>query len=575
MTGHSGPAGTTRRHHASRHRWIVPGIVGVLALAGCSDDKPTPVGPSTTSPTGASSSGGSASGSSSPAGAAMPAPAWQRVANYIAPQDNGKRRALVRLYPLQRLDGHVLLTVDLTPQDGKARGTDYFCLEVACRDLGGVTLLDTQRLVEYQPLQSTGGKAFPAITSEIDSFELEPGTTYRLGAYFPDPGGSSTTVNLLYGGVAPDVPIVDGGQPAAGLVAAGSGDTDKPSPAPGGPDGTSLVTYPVRPPAADAVTVSHDIVARVAGGTVNEGAGRRAGTVSVNADVLFAFNSAALSPRAKSLILQAANLLATRADLAKPVQVVGYTDSVGGDAYNLTLSTARAKAVAAALTATGRLARVSLTTSGRGSADPVAPNTVGGGADNPSGRALNRRVELHFAPKPVAAPASPTASPSSAPASGESSSADAAGTGESADPSPAATLPRRDHVHGEQQAFSAAVYPVQRRGGLTLAQVDVTPVGTAASGRGYFSVGSIASYDVGSFSLEDPATKRVYVPAMWAEDLAAKDRSPRLVASWVQSGMNADVPFRLYFWTAALPSQLGSVTVHLGELGTVTVPVRS
>jgi OOP family OmpA-OmpF porin len=33
---------------------------------------------------------------------------------------------------------------------------------------------------------------------------------------------------------------------------------------------------------------------------------------------------------------------------------------------------------------------------GYGETQPVAPNEVGGGADNPEGRALNRRVEITF-----------------------------------------------------------------------------------------------------------------------------------------------------------------------------------
>jgi outer membrane protein OmpA-like peptidoglycan-associated protein len=71
----------------------------------------------------------------------------------------------------------------------------------------------------------------------------------------------------------------------------------------------------------------------------------------------------------------------------KPVQVIGYTDSVGNDTYNQRLSQARAEAVKTALVERG-IAPSRITTFGRGRADPVASN------DTQAGRAQNRRVEL-------------------------------------------------------------------------------------------------------------------------------------------------------------------------------------
>ena len=76
------------------------------------------------------------------------------------------------------------------------------------------------------------------------------------------------------------------------------------------------------------------------------------------------------------------------------MSIVGHTDSLGEDAYNLGLSQRRAEAVAAAVAASRP--DLSLTTEGRGEADPVAPND-NGGEDNPDGRAANRRVEIRYA----------------------------------------------------------------------------------------------------------------------------------------------------------------------------------
>jgi outer membrane protein OmpA-like peptidoglycan-associated protein len=502
----------------------------------------------------------------------MPAPAWQRVANYIGPND-GIRTALLRLYPLQRIDGHLLATIDLAPRDATAQGVDYFCTTSAvCKDLGGVNLIDTQRLTRNGPLLESTAADAGVVSSKPNVFDLPVGTTFRYGAFFPDPGGSSTTVNLQYGGVAVDVPIVDSGPVAPGLVVAEDGSVADTPPAPGGPDGTQLVIFPVRKPAAGSVADPHDLLAKVVGGTVNEGTGRKNDVVSINADLLFAFDSARLSARAAALVAQAAGILAAKADPAKPVTVVGYTDSKGTDDYNARLSSARAVTAASALATSGKLGGRTLTPSGRGAKDPVAPNTSGPGVDNPEGRALNRRVEIHYRPKAAAGPAA--TSPAAATATGTAGTAaavPATGTTSADGPivdTPAATLPLRTNVAGQPQSFSAVVYPVRRIGALTLVQADVTPVGTVAAGSDYFSSQGRASHDVGSFALADPATHRVYVPASDVDD------PTRLTATLIKSGMNADRPYRLTFFTASVPAGLTSIDVRLGPLGTAkSVPV--
>jgi outer membrane protein OmpA-like peptidoglycan-associated protein len=66
----------------------------------------------------------------------------------------------------------------------------------------------------------------------------------------------------------------------------------------------------------------------------------------------------------------------------------GYTDSIGGDAYNLALSTRRATAVKDTLVSGYHIAASRLKTAGYGSASPVDSNST------LEGRARNRRVEL-------------------------------------------------------------------------------------------------------------------------------------------------------------------------------------
>ncbi|HUF25660.1 MAG TPA: OmpA family protein [Gemmatimonadaceae bacterium] len=67
--------------------------------------------------------------------------------------------------------------------------------------------------------------------------------------------------------------------------------------------------------------------------------------------------------------------------------IVGHTDSVGTDTYNLDLSERRARAAANHLAAEG-VARARLRTMGRGEYEPIAPNV------SDDGRRQNRRVEI-------------------------------------------------------------------------------------------------------------------------------------------------------------------------------------
>jgi len=72
--------------------------------------------------------------------------------------------------------------------------------------------------------------------------------------------------------------------------------------------------------------------------------------------------------------------------------VLGHTDSIGREGYNMVLSRQRARTVQDYLMAAG-VAPLRLSSEGRGEMEPVADN------DTPEGRSQNRRVEilLHLA----------------------------------------------------------------------------------------------------------------------------------------------------------------------------------
>jgi OmpA-OmpF porin, OOP family len=122
----------------------------------------------------------------------------------------------------------------------------------------------------------------------------------------------------------------------------------------------------------------------------------RTGTVArvtLDADVLFAFDRADLDPAAQGRLDDTATALPVSTG---PIAVDGFTDAKGDGAYNQSLSERRARAVADALGRAQPSVAGRLTPAGHGSADPVAPNTNSDGSDNPAGRAKNRRVTITY-----------------------------------------------------------------------------------------------------------------------------------------------------------------------------------
>lgn len=114
---------------------------------------------------------------------------------------------------------------------------------------------------------------------------------------------------------------------------------------------------------------------------------------SMGADVLFDFDLADLRLDAQIAIAQIAEAIMQNC-AGLPMTVHGHTDAMGSASYNLMLSQARAESVRAALAAALGLVATDLGLVGHGETDPAAPNTNDDGSDNPSGRQLNRRVEI-------------------------------------------------------------------------------------------------------------------------------------------------------------------------------------
>jgi outer membrane protein OmpA-like peptidoglycan-associated protein len=137
--------------------------------------------------------------------------------------------------------------------------------------------------------------------------------------------------------------------------------------------------------------------ADTAGILVDLGGRESDGKIEVNlaGDVLFDFNSADVRPEAASQLSKLAHLLRERA--VGDVYVEGHTDSVGDDVYNHKLSEQRAVSVMHWLNMNESIPAHLMRGRGHGADKPIAYNTMPDGADNPEGRAKNRRVEIKFA----------------------------------------------------------------------------------------------------------------------------------------------------------------------------------
>ena len=107
--------------------------------------------------------------------------------------------------------------------------------------------------------------------------------------------------------------------------------------------------------------------------------------VTFASGILFPFNSTEILPAGRANLQELANSLQKYA--TSDVLIVGHTDSVGTEAYNMDLSQRRADAASSYLQSLG-VSSARIRTSGRGETEPVQPN------DTDEGRQRNRRVEV-------------------------------------------------------------------------------------------------------------------------------------------------------------------------------------
>ena len=245
-------------------------------------------------------------------------------------------------------------------------------------DAAALGLVDTAGLRYYQPMVGPAGCLCP----KVAQLGTESGTLYVGWAVMPPlpPELSSVSVAFGFGNQVEDVPVGNG--PLTPAVPAPTTELGKGWPAL--PDAATVGAVP------DPARYVRALVRHVADLERQVSTEERPGSVDENlsADVLFAVDSATLTPAAQAAIGKVAARVKERAQGS--VQVVGHTDSTGTPDYNARLSLDRARAVQAALQASVG-PQVSLAATGRGEQEPVADNAT------PEGRAQNRRVTVTYA----------------------------------------------------------------------------------------------------------------------------------------------------------------------------------
>lgn len=107
--------------------------------------------------------------------------------------------------------------------------------------------------------------------------------------------------------------------------------------------------------------------------------------------VVFDFDKSEISTGAKADLKAIALVL--QANQQAKLKVIGYTDALGPENYNLRLSEKRAMKVANYVISLG-VDNEQVEYEGKGESNFIAPNTTASGADNPEGRKYNRRVEF-------------------------------------------------------------------------------------------------------------------------------------------------------------------------------------
>lgn len=278
------------------------------------------------------------------------------------------------VHPIERLSDHVVLTIDFTYSEDSQSYSEFDVLDRLRVDgahptfsVSGIRLVDFPRDRVWEPGWVGNWSATAPSELKLD----KKGQVVTSVTLFGSVGVDAVDVLIPHVGLVNDVPVVEAGPDTIALAKT---------------DSTGPVFY-AQPFTLDSLVRSYD------DGTSVQKQGD-AQTVVMASDVLFATDVAELSPEAAARVDEVAGQIAQVASGGE-VRVVGHTDDVLSEEYNLDLSARRATSVADRMT--GVLgSSFTVAKEGKGESEPAVEGT------DDAARAANRRVEIEFtAPEAV------------------------------------------------------------------------------------------------------------------------------------------------------------------------------
>ncbi|MEV5825827.1 OmpA family protein [Spirillospora sp. NPDC052242] len=474
----------------------------------------------------------------------------------------GGGRSRIEVKEVGRLPDRSLLRFYLT-NPGKEATFFSFGTSVAGSAFGNLhfTLVDPVGHKAYTPLYDGGGLT---VGSETRWTSVHPGVRYETVLAFPPLPESVrriTVISPTTAGEFTGVPVVTGGPklPAApavpdGLTAPGAGTT---------------VSFPMRNPTGETSGGTHDLYSLTEGEAKSTTSSSTEETIGLRTDVLFAFDQAALSARAKAVLDEVARETRAKADPAKPpIRITGHTDSKGADDYNVDLSRRRADAVLEALRA--RLGPgYRYEAAGKGETEPIARE---GGANDAEARGRNRRVEISYKIKQRTAATAATTS--RAP---RDERATGAGAPAPFRPRDGATVASRTASFGAGDRRRIDVKPFYRDGAYLVAVFDIANLGPAAGPASTADYqGDHGSYGrFGAFSVLDPASGTAYRAVRMGPQDPVNVNLAFVDPGWAVFRTEPGTSNRGFVYVPAPPPDVRSVTFDAGPFGRIpNVPIR-
>jgi outer membrane protein OmpA-like peptidoglycan-associated protein len=515
-------------------------------LSGCTGDPDPgaePTGPAATSnsPVAAVTSGAS--------GATAPATGFARDGFYVL-SDFTPVRFRTEMLRIERFADYSVLRFKVTNLEETQRSGLLVFGGGSLGGFGGFHLVDSVNRKMYYALRKDNsyGTAF----GSLDTW-FQPGIAYEGFVYFPTLSPTVTRMTVLSPGspgLYAGIPVMDGTEPPQAATE---------PPVPPGPSpmlGTFLPQGTIYRASSDLVGLTEDEAQSTTTSASEE-------TIGLRTDVLFAFDSASLSDRAKTVLDEVAAETQAKADPAKPpIIVTGHTDSKGETAYNLTLSRQRAAAVQRELQA--RLGRgYQYRASGLGESTPIAEE---GGADDAQARARNRRVEISYQIKQISPGTTTTATAGAQPATSPIA--------------PPAQFRLDDTIATERTAtvdgvrYRLKLPPAYRDGAFLVVPLEFTrdqPVAIGQWGTKFndLSSGCIGNYT--DFTATDPTTETTLVGVQIGP---TPDSTPYCLDG-TGGGNSPNIPVQSYVYLPAPAAGTTSITLNAGPFGTIeNVPVE-